>query len=568
MKVQLFPYRFIPLLVVLLMLVGFGCTRESPAKLVVLTFDDAVRSHRDFVAPLLQELGFGATFFISYAWMQDTLHFMNWDEVAELDSLGFEIGNHSWTHSDFSQPKAARELEGELIMMEWVFDEKGIDKPVSYAHTGNSFGPEVLETLDRLGYRLARRGKSPEVEYGSLDPGPGFDPDQHHPLLIPTTIDFYPDMSFDHFRESMLTVTGDDIIVLQFHGVPDLAHPWVDTPPEAFERYMNYLKDEGYEVIAMRDLMDYLPVDAPEDPLLGTTFPNRLEMEQELPAEVQASRDSMGYWMEIMKKHEYTEQEIASVLGISVDEVYPLYFSSDHYLWEHDSLVSAWPFPGGRHPRIDFQEGMMSPMRGTELSVFLPWDQSQFVVLDLPEAIFSQFGLTFLGHKHIPTVFDWQQITITNQDWQRDSFGVWTNKWELPQLLDIDVSVTPHEDFLTMSLAVTNKTTDTLLTGLQTQICVMLGQTEDFHDQSNDNKMLSCPVVAVESRDGDNWILTGWQGCTNPWGNTDCPCMHADPVLPDCPPGETVAIEGVLSFYTGTQIQTEIRKMERMLREL
>ena len=37
---------------------------EVPAKLVVLTLDDAVKSHRTFVAPLLKELGFGATFFV------------------------------------------------------------------------------------------------------------------------------------------------------------------------------------------------------------------------------------------------------------------------------------------------------------------------------------------------------------------------------------------------------------------------------------------------------------------------------------------------------------------------
>jgi peptidoglycan/xylan/chitin deacetylase (PgdA/CDA1 family) len=31
-------------------------------RLVVLTFDDAVETHRTFVAPLLKELGFGASF--------------------------------------------------------------------------------------------------------------------------------------------------------------------------------------------------------------------------------------------------------------------------------------------------------------------------------------------------------------------------------------------------------------------------------------------------------------------------------------------------------------------------
>lgn len=38
----------------------------NSSRIVVLTFDDASRSNRTFVAPLLKELGFGATFFISH----------------------------------------------------------------------------------------------------------------------------------------------------------------------------------------------------------------------------------------------------------------------------------------------------------------------------------------------------------------------------------------------------------------------------------------------------------------------------------------------------------------------
>lgn len=36
-----------------------------PENLVVLTFDDGVRSQLTFVTPLLKELGFGATFYIT-----------------------------------------------------------------------------------------------------------------------------------------------------------------------------------------------------------------------------------------------------------------------------------------------------------------------------------------------------------------------------------------------------------------------------------------------------------------------------------------------------------------------
>ena len=42
-----------------------------PPKTVVLTLDDAVKSHRVFVAPLLKDLKFQATFFVTHRWMDD-----------------------------------------------------------------------------------------------------------------------------------------------------------------------------------------------------------------------------------------------------------------------------------------------------------------------------------------------------------------------------------------------------------------------------------------------------------------------------------------------------------------
>ena len=43
-------------------------------------------------------------------------------------------------------------------------------------------------------------------------------------------------------------------------------------------------------------------------------------------------------------------------------------------------------------------------------------------------------------------------------------------------------------------------------------------------------------------------IATAWQHCDRVWGNEDCPCMHSDPKLPDCPPGETVSAKGIIWF--------------------
>src|SRR5437764_8291004 len=100
-----------------------SAAQKPQEKLVVLTFDDAVKSHRTFVAPLLKELGFGATFFVTHKWMEDRTNSMTWDEIAELQQMGFEIGNHSWTHADFSMPKNAARLAGELYLVDRALDQ-------------------------------------------------------------------------------------------------------------------------------------------------------------------------------------------------------------------------------------------------------------------------------------------------------------------------------------------------------------------------------------------------------------------------------------------------------------
>ena len=57
-------------------------------RIVVLTFDDAVKSQRTIVAPLLKELGFGATFFVCHQWMvADPDHYLTWQEIAEIHHL-------------------------------------------------------------------------------------------------------------------------------------------------------------------------------------------------------------------------------------------------------------------------------------------------------------------------------------------------------------------------------------------------------------------------------------------------------------------------------------------------
>ena len=229
-----------------------------PDKLVVLTFDDSSASHYRVAAPLLKRYGFGATFFITegFTFLTNKTDYLTWEQIAELHRDGFEIGNHTRDHLGISE-KAVPRLAEQVEAISLRCREHGIPTPICFAWPGNAFHTNALPVLQKAGIRFARRGGEPEVPYKE---GGGFayEPGTDHPLLIPTAGDARPDWSLDNLKRAVAMARGGKIAVLQFHGVPDGEHPWVNTPRERFEEYMAWLHQEGFKVIALRDLARYV----------------------------------------------------------------------------------------------------------------------------------------------------------------------------------------------------------------------------------------------------------------------------------------------------------------------
>jgi peptidoglycan/xylan/chitin deacetylase (PgdA/CDA1 family) len=73
----------------------FLASREKNS--VVITFDDGCETDLIRAAPVLKELGFGATFYITAGFVGKTGYLSN-AQVRELVTQGFEIGCHSMTH--------------------------------------------------------------------------------------------------------------------------------------------------------------------------------------------------------------------------------------------------------------------------------------------------------------------------------------------------------------------------------------------------------------------------------------------------------------------------------------
>jgi len=246
------PRILLRIVLAALLLLAPHTRATEPERIVVLTFDDSVASHATFVAPLLKKLGFGATFFITegFEFLEDKEHYMTWAQIRALHDQGFEIGNHTRRHTGVGKQKPA-DLEADIAFIEERCAEHGIPRPTSFCYPGYQVSDTAVEILARRGYQFARAG--------GMQP---YLPSTDHPLRIPQIFDGKPETNLTHFKAAVSQAGEGRILVLTFHGVPDIKHPWVNTDPEKFRSYMDHLKEQGCRVVALRDLKTLLQPNA------------------------------------------------------------------------------------------------------------------------------------------------------------------------------------------------------------------------------------------------------------------------------------------------------------------
>ena len=282
-----------------------------------------------------------------------------------------------------------------------------------------------------------------------------------------------------------------------------------------------------------------------------------------------SDKAELRYWVENMIwHHRFTTPELASALSISSEEASALQdrlgiSSSNIPPILRQAKIRVLPYPGGRHPRIGFLDGALRPQRETKASIFTPWGNgSEYVVVDVPEAIWSNLGLTYLAHTHVETIWSKTGTTLPKLEWSRPEDGSLFLERTLPNKITYTTHIRAVDDHVELDLTLRNGT-DHLLTDLRVQNCVMLKGAPEFTALSNENKVFEAPFAAVHSATHSNrWIITAWEPCHRPWGNPKCPCLHSDPKFPDCPPGESRAVKGWVSFYEGNDVQSEFNRIK------
>lgn len=287
------------------------------------------------------------------------------------------------------------------------------------------------------------------------------------------------------------------------------------------------------------------------------------------------------FWLEAMIRHRYSMEEMAEALGRQGSDVAR---ALERHGLDPDAPVpptasapaegvpsarvpsenvpsdgvTVLPYPGGRHPRIGFLDGAVDPHRDTKASVFLPWPDAGYVVVDLPEAVWSGGELAYLAHTHISTMWDKKNISLERIDWTRKAGGELESRRVLPDGVAFSTHVYPRAEHVDMEMSIENGSS-ARITGLRTQICVLLKGAPDFNEQTRDNKVIAGRAIAARSRSGRRWIVTIWERA-RPWANPRCPCVHSDPVFPDLEPGESAVLRGRLFFYEGEDVEAEIER--------
>jgi len=276
--------------------------------------------------------------------------------------------------------------------------------------------------------------------------------------------------------------------------------------------------------------------------------------------------EALKLWLQNMVwHHRYNTDEIRQVTALTAEQLAAKLeqfdISPENRPPRPAGKLFVLPYPGGRHPRIGFLEGAIDPQRETKLSVFCPWDDLSYAVMDIPEAIWSNLGLTYLAHTHVDTIWTKQGLPLPQLEWEQLSDGNFVIERTLPNGIVCGAKVIPLQDHVRMKMWLTNGT-DKPLTDLRVQNCVMLKGAAGFEQLTNENKLFERGYAIAGSPDKTKWMISGWDPIHRAWGNTKCPCLHSDPKFADCPPGETKWLRGWFSFYEGTDINPEIDRVE------
>ncbi|MGH9643097.1 MAG: polysaccharide deacetylase family protein [Terriglobales bacterium] len=118
---------------------------------VCITFDDGCETDLIAAGPVLRDLGFNATFYMT-AGRLGAPGYLSEHQLRELDAHGFEIGCHSMTHAYLSDLEDAG-LKREIVDAKDRIEQVVAHKIEHFSCPGGRYNDRALETARRAGFK-------------------------------------------------------------------------------------------------------------------------------------------------------------------------------------------------------------------------------------------------------------------------------------------------------------------------------------------------------------------------------------------------------------------------------
>ncbi len=231
----------------------------SSGPLVAVMFDDGWLDQYRNALPVLVEYGIPATFAIqveTIGWDRGTpAARMSLSELRELEGLGMEIASHSITHPNLTEasPRSLRrELEDSMARLRTM----GLP-PVIFVYPYGEWNDTVAEYVEEAGYRGARTLDPVYTNVSDLEGEGRF-------RICGWSI---TNESAEDVRYILDSAGPDQLVVLVYHHVREDPRGEATTGAREFRAHMRLLREGGYRVVLLSDL---LPASGSEGPSLDS----------------------------------------------------------------------------------------------------------------------------------------------------------------------------------------------------------------------------------------------------------------------------------------------------------
>jgi peptidoglycan/xylan/chitin deacetylase (PgdA/CDA1 family) len=220
------------------------------AKLACLFFDDGYQNQYDVALPILLQHDFKATFsFITdYIGTGSAIwEYIDVKEIRKLAKHGMDIGSHTKTHAHLTNDLSDQQLTEELVDSKAHLEKLGFHVR-TFVYPYCEWDERVISYVKQAGYTCAR-GCRWNADFYNLDTS-----DANARFHVASRNIAQQDM--DQFKSIVEKADNRNVVCLTYHLVSDNGPESTSIPVSNFIDQMRYLKENGFTVVLLPDLIE------------------------------------------------------------------------------------------------------------------------------------------------------------------------------------------------------------------------------------------------------------------------------------------------------------------------